>query len=117
MNWEVMGMDASQIADLSKKLAGNDWSSYTEPQQQALVFARTLTRTSSKVTKEEIDAPRKGFGDQRAFFICLQASRYNYMTRISTGFQLTLEKDNPFRDYYRTPAPSTPTEKQESPKS
>jgi alkylhydroperoxidase family enzyme len=116
MNWEVMGMDTTQIADLSQKLAGNDWSSFTEPQQQALAFARKLTRTPSKVTREEIEALRKGFGDQRAFFICLQASRYNYMTRISNGFQLTLEKGNPFWDYYRMPTPSAPSEKQESPK-
>lgn len=114
MNWEVMGMDGAQIAVLSKKLAGNDWSSFTEPQQQALAFARTLTRNPSQVTREEIEALRKGFGDQRAFFICLQASRYNYMTRISNGFQLTLEKGNPFWDYYRMPAPSTPAEKKDS---
>ncbi len=116
MNWEVMGMNETQIADLSRKLAGNDWSSFTEPQQQALAFARKLTKTPLKITKEEIDALRKGFGDQRAFFICLQASRYNYMTRISNGFQLTLEKGNPFWDYYRMPTPSATSEKQESAK-
>ncbi len=105
MNWEVIGMNAQQIADLSQKLAGSDWSSFTEPQQQALAFARKLTITPGKIDRGDIETLRKGFGDQRAFFICLQASRYNYMTRISNGFQLTLESGNPFWDYYRMPAP------------
>lgn len=107
MNWEVVGMNPQQIAELSQKLAGNDWSSFTEPQQQALAFARKITRTPSKIDRADIDTLREGFGDQRAFFICLQASRYNYMTRISNGFQLTLESGNPFWDYYRMPAPDS----------
>ncbi len=106
MNWEVIGMTPQQIADLSQKLAGNDWSSFTEPQQQALAFARKITRTPSKIDQADVETLRQGFGEQRAFFICLQASRYNYMTRISNGFQLTLEKGNPFWDYYRMPAPA-----------
>lgn len=105
MNWEVMGMDSAQIAGLSTKLAGNDWSSFTEPQQQALAFARKLTAAPTKIDRSDIDTLRKGFGDQRAFFISLNASRYNYMTRISNGFQLTLESGNPFWDYYRMPTP------------
>ena len=32
----------------------------------------------------------------------LNASRYNYMTRISNGFQLKLERENVFYDYYNT---------------
>lgn len=110
MNWEVLGMKPEQIAQLSQKLAGNDWSSFTEPQQHALAFARKLTRTPAKIDCADIDTLRRGFGDQRAFFICLQASRYNYMTRISNGFQLTLEKGNPFWDYYRMPAPTDSAE-------
>ncbi len=33
------------------------------------------------------------------------ASRYHYMTRISNGFQLTLEKDNVFYQYYNQKPP------------
>ena len=32
--------------------------------------------------------------------IAFQAARNNYMTRISNGFQLTLEKENVFFEYY-----------------
>lgn len=105
MNWEVMGLDPGRIADTSRELAGGDWSSFSEPEQKALAFARTLTQTPWKVDRGTIDALRAGFGDDRAFFIALNCSRYNYMTRISNGFQLTLESGNPFWDYYKLPAP------------
>lgn len=105
MNWEVVGMTPQQIAELSQKLAGSDWSAFTEPQQQALAFARKNTQTPAKIDRSDIDTVRKAYGDQQAFYICLQTSRYNYMTRISNGFQLTLEKGNPFWDYYRMPTP------------
>ena len=36
----------------------------------------------------------------------LNASRYNYMTRISNGFQLKLERENVFYDYYNTRPPA-----------
>ena len=35
----------------------------------------------------------------------LNASRYHYMTRISNGFQLKLERENVFYDYYNTKPP------------
>ena len=36
----------------------------------------------------------------------LNASRYHYMTRISNGFQLKLERENVFYDYYNTRPPA-----------
>ena len=41
-------------------------------------------------------------GADRALIVALNASRYNYMTRISNGFQLKLERENVFYDYYNT---------------
>jgi alkylhydroperoxidase family enzyme len=108
MNWEVAGFDRQKIADISQKLAGNDWSSFSAAEQKALDFARKLTRTPSLISKSDIDSLRQGFGDQRAFFIMVNTSRYNYMTRISNGFQLTLETGNPFYQYYNMPVPQTP---------
>ncbi len=95
MNWEVAGLNADAIADISQQLAGNDWSKFTVPQQHTLEFARKLTRAPWSVDRSDMNQLRDGFGDQRAFFIALNASRYNYMTRISNGFQLTLETGNP----------------------
>ena len=100
MNWEVSGLDKQAIESRSRMLAGGDWSSFNPAEQDALEFSRRLTKAPSKITKSDIDRLRKGFGDQRALFFMLNASRYNYMTRISNGFQLTLESENVFWDYY-----------------
>ncbi len=100
MNWEVAGLDNEAIAKRSRTLAGNDWTDFTPAEQAALSFARKLTKTPSPINKDDIQVLRDGFGDQRALFIMLNASRYNYMTRISNGFQLTLESENVFWEYY-----------------
>jgi alkylhydroperoxidase family enzyme len=114
MNWEVGGLSEKDIAHRSEELAGNDWSMFTAPQQKALAFARKLTSTPGEVNAADMDSLRQGFGDQRALFLALNSSRYNYMTRISNGFQLTLESTNVFWDYYKMP---TPTAKPEAPAS
>ncbi len=106
MNWEVAGLNSEEIAEISRQLAGDDWSKFTIPQQQALAFARKLTLRPATIDRKDMDMLREGFGEQRAFFIALNASRYNYMTRISNGFQLTLESDNPFWDYYKMKPPT-----------
>ncbi len=103
MNWEVAGLDTAAIAKRSRTLAGDDWSDFTTAEQAALSFARKLTKTPSQITQDDIQVLREGFGDQRALFIMLNASRYNYMTRISNGFQLTLESENVFWEYYNMP--------------
>lgn len=108
MNWEVMGYNPLQIAGVSKILSGSDWSAFTLEQQQALRFARKLTATPGDIKPEDLKELQKGFGQQRALFMALNISRYNYMTRISNGFQLTLEEGNPFWDYYRM-SPPTPS--------
>ena len=100
MNWEVAGLETAAIAKRSRILAGDDWTDFTPEEQSALSFARKLTKTPMQITKDDIQILRDGFGDQRALFIMLNASRYNYMTRISNGFQLTLESENVFWDYY-----------------
>ena len=105
MNWEVAGFDRNKISQISRQLAENDWSTFSEAEQKALDFARRLTRSPGAISKTDLDNLRQGFGDQRAFFIAVNASRYNYMTRISNGFQLTLESGNPFYQYYNMSPP------------
>ena len=107
MNWEVAGLDKQAIDSKSRILAGDDWSSFSPAEQEALEFARNLTKSPSKISKTDIDRLRQGFGDQRALFIMLNTSRYNYMTRISNGFQLTLESENVFWDYYNMKPPAS----------
>lgn len=105
MNWEVAGLSPAEIADRSRLLAGNDWSSFSPAEQHALAFARKLTQAPAKVSPQDIAQVVNDFGPARAAGLLLNASRYHYMTRISNGFQLTLESDNVFFDYYNVKQP------------
>jgi alkylhydroperoxidase family enzyme len=105
MNWEVAGLSSNQIATISDSLAGSDWSRFSQPEQRALAFARKLTKSPKLIAPSDLAQLREDFGDQRALFMAVNTSRYNYMTRISNGFQLTLESGNPFYEYYRMSPP------------
>jgi alkylhydroperoxidase family enzyme len=52
------------------------------------------------ISLEDTDTLKHDFDTERALFILTYASRCNYMTRISNGFQLSLERDNVFFEYY-----------------
>jgi hypothetical protein len=50
------------------------------------------------------------FGAKKGVMVVVAACRGHYMTRISNGFQLSLERDNVFRNWApTTPAPAEPT--------
>jgi hypothetical protein len=100
MNWEVAGLPKSLIAERSQLLAGDDWSSFPAEEQRAFAFARRLTKYPGRISDEDIDTLKHDFDTERALFILTYASRCNYMTRISNGFQLRLERENVFFDYY-----------------
>jgi alkylhydroperoxidase family enzyme len=100
MNWEVAGLTADEIAERSRLLAGDDWSSFPPAEQHAFAFARKLTKHPWKISDADIAGLKSDFGQDRAMIVILNASRYHYMTRISNGFQLTLERENVFFDYY-----------------
>ncbi len=102
MNWEVAGLTKDEIAERSRLLAGDDWSSFPAAEQHAYGFARKLTSTPWTIADDELDVLKRDFGLDRAVLVVLNASRYHYMTRISNGFQLTLERENVFYDYYNT---------------
>lgn len=107
MNWEVAGLSKNEIAERSRLLAGEDWSSFSPAEQHAFAFARKLTRAPSTVTEAELNALKHDFGPELAVMVVFNACRYHYMTRISNGFQLTLERENVFYDYYNVKPPET----------
>jgi alkylhydroperoxidase family enzyme len=102
MNWEVAGLTKAEIAERSRLLAGDDWSSFTQAEQHAFAFGRKLTTAPWSVSADDIQELKRDFGADRGLIVALNASRYNYMTRISNGFQLKLERENVFYDYYNT---------------
>jgi alkylhydroperoxidase family enzyme len=105
MNWEVAGLTKDEIAERSRLLAGDDWSSFPAAEQHAYAFARKLTRSPWSVSADDLDVLKRDFGPDRAVIVMLNASRYHYMTRISNGFQLQLERENVFYDYYNAKPP------------
>jgi alkylhydroperoxidase family enzyme len=109
MNWEVAGLSKGEIAERSRLLASDDWSSFTPAEQHAFAFARKLTTAPWSVSGEDIDGLKRDFGPDRAVIVMLNACRYHYMTRISNGFQLKLERENVFYDYYNTKPPTDAT--------
>lgn len=104
MNFEVAGLSKEEIAARSRTLGSDDWSSFPPREQRAFAFARKLTYMPGQVNSADIAVLREDFGDESAIIIILNACRYHYMTRISNGFQLTLERENVFFDYYNVKA-------------
>lgn len=107
MNWEVAGLSRDQIAERSRRLAEGDWAAFTPTEQRALAFARKLTLTPGEVSRSDVAQIQQDFGPEKSIAILLHASRHHYMTRISNGFQLTLERENVFYDYYNVPSPNS----------
>ena len=106
MNWEVAGLSLDQIVKRSQKLSGNDWSGFPVEQQRAFAFARKLSMEPARVTNEDLETLKRDHGADTALSIILHTSRYHYMTRISNGFQLKLESENVFFDYWNQPRPN-----------
>ena len=103
MNFEVAGLKPDEIASRTRLLGSDDWSSFSAAEQQAFAFARKLSKTPWEVSQEDVHQLQQNFGPHLAMLVMLNASRYHYMTRISNGFQLTLERTNVFYDYWRVP--------------
>jgi alkylhydroperoxidase family enzyme len=93
------------LNERSRLLAGSDWSSFPAEEQRAFAFARKLTRYPGRISTEDINSLKHDLGADRALFLLMYACRCNYMTRISNGFQLSLERDNVFFEYYADDQP------------
>ena len=96
---EVAGLDDSQIRDRTSRLAGNDWSGFPPAEQRAYAYARKLTRTPWELTTDEYKTLAVDFGEKQAMATFFWLCRGIYMTRVSDGLKLPLEKENVFGDY------------------
>ena len=93
---EVAGLDADDIADRTRRLASGDWSGFPPEQQRAFAFARKLTSAPWSIVRPDIDCLCRDLGSARAMYTLWWLCRGLYMTRVSDGFQLTLERENVF---------------------
>jgi alkylhydroperoxidase family enzyme len=111
MGLELAGLSKPAIQERTRLLAGDDWSSFPAEEQRAYAFARKLTKAPWTVSDNDIDGLVRDFGPNKALVVIVAACRGHYMTRISNGFQLSLERDNVFRDWLpkipASPQPAT----------
>jgi alkylhydroperoxidase family enzyme len=98
MLMEVAGLSKTEIGQRTRILSGDDWSSFPPEEQRAFAFARTLTHAPWTVTAEDIRGLEHDFGSERTLAVIYNSCWGNYMTRVSNGFQLRLERDNIFFD-------------------
>ena len=95
---EVAGLDKKAVAERTRRLAGDDWSCFTPVEQRAYAYARKLTATPWDLTAADYRALEKDSGPDKAMFTFWWLCRGLYMTRVSDGFQLPLERENVFGD-------------------
>jgi alkylhydroperoxidase family enzyme len=92
----VAGLSDDDLKAKVKVLAGKDWATLPAHERLAFRFAAKLTRTADKVTKDDVAELAGAFGPERAVDLIWYTCWCNYMTRVADGFQLPLEKENPF---------------------
>jgi alkylhydroperoxidase family enzyme len=97
---EVAGLDKNAIAERTRRLAGDDWSCFPPAEQRAYAYARKLSKTPWDLTPADFNILEQDFGPEKAMATFWWLCRGLYMTRVSDGFQLPLERDNVFADFY-----------------
>ena len=110
MLMEVAGLDKPAIAERTRKLATDDWSAFPPREQRALAYARKLSKTPWALTPADYGTLSSDFGPKEAMGTFFWLCRGLYMTRISDGFQLPLERENVFVDFYQKKTPAAAAE-------
>ena len=93
---EVAGLEPSAVSKRTRMLAETDWAAFPIAEQRAYAFARKLTRSPWELTAVDYHSLETEFGKQKAMSIFWWLCRGLYMTRVSDGFQLPLERENVF---------------------
>ena len=100
---EVAGLDKPSIAGRTRRLAGEDWGAFPPAEQRAYAYARKLSREPWALKSFDYTELAGDLGSASAMATCFWLCRGLYMTRVSDGFQLPLERENVFGDYYPQP--------------
>ncbi len=93
---EVAGLDKKSVTERTRALASSDWSRFPPEEQRAYAFARKLTRTPWNLTAADYQTLESDLGPEKAMATFWWLCRGLYMTRVSDGFQLPLERENVF---------------------
>ena len=98
--WRSPGSTRAAVAERTRRLAGDDWSSFPPAEQRAYAYARKLTKTPWELTAADYKGLENDLGPEKAMATFWWLCRGLYMTRVSDGFQLPLERDNVFADFF-----------------
>ena len=93
---EVAGLDKQEVAERTSRLASNDWSAFPAEEQRAYAYARKLSKAPWTLTTLDYRTLEQDLGPAKAMSTFWWLCRGLYMTRISDGFQLPLERENVF---------------------
>lgn len=99
MKLAVAGLNDNTIAQLRKRLAGTDWSTFPPAQRAAFAFARKQAAKPDAVTPQDLQTLIDHFGSERALDVVWWICQCHYMTRIADAFQLPLENENVFEGF------------------
>ena len=94
---EVAGLDKKEVADRTRRLASSDWSSFPVAEQRAYAYARTLSKRPWDLKPADYRELESDLGPEAGMATFWWLCRGLYMTRISDGFQLPLERENVFQ--------------------
>ncbi len=94
---EVAGLDKKEVADRTRRLASSDWSSFPVAEQRAYAYARTLSKRPWDLKPADYRELEADLGPETGMATFWWLCRGLYMTRISDGFQLPLERENVFQ--------------------
>ena len=106
---EEAGLDKNAVAERTRQLAGSDWSAFPEVEQRAYAYARKLSLSPWDLTPDDYRVLVADLGPDKAMATFWWLCRGLYMTRVSDGFQLPLERENVFQSHPAT-RPATTTE-------
>ena len=96
---EQAGLDPSAVAQRTRLLAESDWSTFPVAEQRVYAYARKLSVTPWELNREDYQSLVDEFGPKKAMGIFWWLCRGLYMTRISDGFQIPLERENVFSNH------------------
>src|SRR5262245_44472462 len=98
----VAGLSQQVITERTRRLAGDDWSTFSPAEQAAFGFARKQGARAASINGQDVEELLRHFGPQRTLEIMWWTSRCHYLTRVADAFQLPLERENVFDGFAPT---------------
>jgi hypothetical protein len=102
MQLAVAGLSQETVNERSRRLASQDWSTFSPAEQAAFRFARRQANRPASITAEDVEELVRQFGRSRALETVWWTSRCHYLTRVADAFQLPLERENVFDGFAPT---------------